>query len=185
MTFQEITKLHPRPASPDRDAVLRCIDDYLDCAAGCTSCAGADLAESDVQEVARCIRLCLDCADECDATGPHRDATDRAGHPRHPRSGRSLFGGLPRLCRGMRAARRPSRALPSRSRARGFSSATAATVTGGDDPEALGMPSQVRRRGGPASTSFAHCKVRPIFPPRQWRSPGRKRSASPSLVMVD
>lgn len=69
MTFQEIIKLHPRPASLDRDAVLRCIDDCLDCAASCTSCADADLAESDVQEMARCIRLCLDCADACDATG--------------------------------------------------------------------------------------------------------------------
>ena len=69
MTFQEIIKLHPRPASLDRDAVLRCIEDCLDCAVSCTSCADADLAESDVQEMTRCIRLCLDCADACDATG--------------------------------------------------------------------------------------------------------------------
>ena len=68
MAFQEIIKLHPRPGSLDREAALRCIDECLDCAASCTSCADADLAESDVQEMVRCIRLCLDCADVCGVT---------------------------------------------------------------------------------------------------------------------
>jgi len=62
-------KAHPQPTSVDHNALLRCIEECLDCAASCTSCADADLAGDDVQEMARCIRLCLDCADACDATG--------------------------------------------------------------------------------------------------------------------
>ena len=69
MTFQEIIKLHPQPTSLDRDLLLRCIGQCIDCAASCTSCADADLAENDVPELVRCIRLCLDCADVCEATG--------------------------------------------------------------------------------------------------------------------
>jgi hypothetical protein len=60
---------HPRATALDRDLLLRCIDECVDCAAVCTSCADADLGEPDVQEMVRCIRLCLDCADACDATG--------------------------------------------------------------------------------------------------------------------
>ena len=69
MTFHEVLEFHPQPTAPDRRAVLRCIDECVDCAASCTSCADADLAEDDVQGMVRCIRLCLDCADVCDATG--------------------------------------------------------------------------------------------------------------------
>ena len=68
MTFEEIIKLHPKPTTVDRGALLRCIDECLDCAASCTSCADADLSENNVAEMARCIRLCLDCADVCVAT---------------------------------------------------------------------------------------------------------------------
>jgi hypothetical protein len=60
---------HPRPASLDRDVLLRCIDECFDCAATCTSCADACLGEPDVTELVRCVRLCLDCADACDTTG--------------------------------------------------------------------------------------------------------------------
>jgi hypothetical protein len=49
--------------------LLRCIEESIDCGATCTSCADADLAEPDTQELLRCARLCLDCADVCDATG--------------------------------------------------------------------------------------------------------------------
>lgn len=52
----------------DRDTLLRCIDECLDCGASCTACAQASLSEPDVQEMLRVIRLCADCADECDAT---------------------------------------------------------------------------------------------------------------------
>jgi hypothetical protein len=68
MTFQETVKLHPRPTEVDRDTLLRCIAECLDCAASCTACADASLSEPDVTEMLRVIRLCLDCADECDAT---------------------------------------------------------------------------------------------------------------------
>jgi uncharacterized protein DUF326 len=60
---------HPRPASLDREALLRCIDECFDCAATCTSCADACLGENDVQDLVRCVRLNLDCADVCDAAG--------------------------------------------------------------------------------------------------------------------
>jgi hypothetical protein len=69
MTVRDMLAAHPRPSPLDRDLLLRCIEDCIDCAATCTSCADADLAEPDVQELVRCIRLCLDCADTCEATG--------------------------------------------------------------------------------------------------------------------
>jgi len=69
MTVQEILGTHPRPNALDRDLLVRCIEDCIECAATCTSDADADLAEPDVKEQLRCIRLCLDCADVCDATG--------------------------------------------------------------------------------------------------------------------
>jgi hypothetical protein len=68
MTFQEIVKLHPQPAEVERETLLRCIEECLDCAASCTACADASLSEPDVGEMVRVIRLCMDCADECDAT---------------------------------------------------------------------------------------------------------------------
>ena len=68
MSVRDILAAHPRPIGVDRDALLRCIDDCIDCSATCTGCADADLGESDVREMVRCIRLCLDCADVCDAT---------------------------------------------------------------------------------------------------------------------
>ena len=69
MTVGEMLEAHPRPSALDRDLLVRCIEECIDCAATCTSDADADLAEPDVQEELRCIRLCLDCADVCDATG--------------------------------------------------------------------------------------------------------------------
>ncbi len=65
MTVQDVIKTHPKPTSVDHNALLRCIEECLDCTASCTSCADADLAEDDVHEMVRCIRLCLDCADAC------------------------------------------------------------------------------------------------------------------------
>jgi hypothetical protein len=52
----------------DRNTLLRCIDECLDCGASCTACADASLSEPDVDKMLRVIRLCQDCADECDAT---------------------------------------------------------------------------------------------------------------------
>jgi hypothetical protein len=69
MTFQEVIESHPQPTGLDRETLLRCVAECLDCGASCTACADADLAEDDVGEMVRCIRLCLDCADTCEATG--------------------------------------------------------------------------------------------------------------------
>jgi len=69
MTVQDMLEAHPSTTALDRDELLRCIEECIDCAATCTSCADADLAEPDVAEMVRCIRLCLDCADACEATG--------------------------------------------------------------------------------------------------------------------
>jgi hypothetical protein len=69
MPFQEIIDLHPHPSDVDRDVLVRCIEECLDCAASCTACADACLGESDVTGLSRCIRLNLDCADVCEATG--------------------------------------------------------------------------------------------------------------------
>jgi len=68
MTIRDMLAAHPRPTALDRDLLVRCVEECIDCAATCTSCADADLAEPDVLEMVRCIRLCLDCADACDAT---------------------------------------------------------------------------------------------------------------------
>ena len=68
MTIRDILATHPRPSALDRDLLVRCIEECIECAATCTSDADADLAEPDLQGMVRCIRLCLDCADACDAT---------------------------------------------------------------------------------------------------------------------
>ena len=56
MTVQDVIKTHPRPTSVDHNALLRCVEECLDCAASCTSCADADLAEDDVREMVRVVR---------------------------------------------------------------------------------------------------------------------------------
>jgi hypothetical protein len=68
VTFEKVFEAHPQSTGLDRDVVLRCIAECLDCAASCTACADADLAEGDVKEMLRCIRSCLDCSDSCEAT---------------------------------------------------------------------------------------------------------------------
>ena len=69
MRFQEVLELHPHPTDVDREVLVRCIQECLDCGASCTACADASLAESHLQELIHVIRLSLDCADACDATG--------------------------------------------------------------------------------------------------------------------
>jgi hypothetical protein len=69
MTYQQIIELHPHPGDLDRGALLRCVEECLDCFASCNACADACLAESDLPDLVRCIRVNLDCADACDATG--------------------------------------------------------------------------------------------------------------------
>ena len=60
---------HPQPSALDRAALLACLKECHECAATCTICADACLAEDQVQMLRRCIRLNLDCADICAATG--------------------------------------------------------------------------------------------------------------------
>ena len=48
--------------------VAAAIDACLRCLQTCTTCANADLAEEDVDEMRRCAALCLNCADTCDVT---------------------------------------------------------------------------------------------------------------------
>jgi hypothetical protein len=68
VSIREMMETHPQPSSGDLDVRVRCIEACSECAVVCTSCADADLGESDLQELVRCIGLCLDCADVCDAT---------------------------------------------------------------------------------------------------------------------
>jgi hypothetical protein len=49
MTFYGVLDSHPQPTGLDRNALLRCIDECLDCAASCSSFADADLAEDDLR----------------------------------------------------------------------------------------------------------------------------------------
>ena len=68
VSIREMLEAHPQPVGGDLDVRVRCIEACSECAAVCTSCADADLGESDLPEMVRCIGLCLDCADVCDAT---------------------------------------------------------------------------------------------------------------------
>ena len=68
VSIREMLETHPQPSGIDLDARVRCIEACSDCAVSCTSCADADLSESELAELVRCIRLCLDCADVCGAT---------------------------------------------------------------------------------------------------------------------
>ena len=69
MSVQAILETHPRPLVADAAVLAGCIDECVACAATCTICADASLAEDDVRAMERCIRLCLDCADACVSTG--------------------------------------------------------------------------------------------------------------------
>jgi hypothetical protein len=69
MSVEAILKTHPSPLIGPIDVLARCIDECGDCAATCTVCADACLAEDEVGALVRCARLCLDCADACIAAG--------------------------------------------------------------------------------------------------------------------
>lgn len=62
--------LASQPHQPSALATIgACIIACSDCAATCTLCADACLAEPHIDALAACIRLDLDCADLCSATG--------------------------------------------------------------------------------------------------------------------
>jgi uncharacterized membrane protein len=60
--------------------VAAAIDACLNCAQACTSCAGADLVEDDVDELRTCIALDQNCADVCDVAAR---VLSRPGHRDH------------------------------------------------------------------------------------------------------
>jgi hypothetical protein len=68
MHAMEMIRTHPHVRGNTNDALVRCIEECLDCAQICTSCADACLGEAKVQDLTQCIRLNLDCADVCAAT---------------------------------------------------------------------------------------------------------------------
>jgi hypothetical protein len=66
MSVEAILQTHPRrPLVIDAAVLARCVDECGECAAYCTICADASLAEDEVRDLERCVRLCLDCADAC------------------------------------------------------------------------------------------------------------------------
>ncbi|HEY6870448.1 MAG TPA: four-helix bundle copper-binding protein [Novosphingobium sp.] len=78
MPLEAMLAEHPN-ADADHDLRLtRAVRQAVDCAAVCTACADACLAEP--MDMRECIRLNLDCADVCHATA--RVASRRTGHDR-------------------------------------------------------------------------------------------------------
>src|SRR4051795_6118723 len=69
MSVKAILDTHPRALIADLDVLAGCVDECGECAAICTVCADACLAEDDVRALVRCTRLCLDCADACPDAG--------------------------------------------------------------------------------------------------------------------
>jgi hypothetical protein len=76
MELELIIAAHPDVDGSTNSALIHAIEQMLDCAAHCTSCADACIAE-ELPDLTQCIRSCLDCADICDVTA--RLATRRAG----------------------------------------------------------------------------------------------------------
>jgi uncharacterized membrane protein len=60
---------HPNPASDAGDEAFALVQATAECAAVCTTCADACLAEDDPAAMRSCIRANLDCADLCAVTG--------------------------------------------------------------------------------------------------------------------
>ena len=80
MSIAEMIRSHPDVAGSLNEELAAAVRHAMFCAAICTSCADACVAEDDVAERRQCIRACLDCADICDAT--FRVATRQTGDNR-------------------------------------------------------------------------------------------------------
>jgi uncharacterized membrane protein len=65
---KEILDASPTALPVDTADVAAAIDACLSCLQTCSSCADADLAEDDVEELRTCIARCLTCADVCELT---------------------------------------------------------------------------------------------------------------------
>lgn len=66
---------HPDVAGNLNEELATAVRHALFCAAICTSCADACVAED--MDMGQCVRTCMDCADVCDAT--FKVATRRTG----------------------------------------------------------------------------------------------------------
>jgi hypothetical protein len=66
MSIAEMIKSHPDVAGNLNEPLALAVRHAMFCAAICTSCADACLAEADVDMLKPCIRYNLDCADVCD-----------------------------------------------------------------------------------------------------------------------
>ena len=65
---EEILATVPTGVPLSTKDVAAAIDACLTCVQTCTTCANADIAEEDVDELRRCAALCINCADVCDVT---------------------------------------------------------------------------------------------------------------------
>lgn len=88
MSIPEMFAAHP--LGSDNPALAHAVAEAISCAAICTGCADACLAENAGDQLSRCIRLNLDCADICTALS--RQAM------REPQGRSDRFDALLRLC---------------------------------------------------------------------------------------
>jgi hypothetical protein len=65
---KEILDAVPTGVPLNTDEIAAAIDACLSCVQTCTTCANADLAEEDIDELRICAALCITCADVCDVT---------------------------------------------------------------------------------------------------------------------
>lgn len=66
MSIHKMIALHPDAGEDSNEALAAAARHTMFCAAICTSCADACVAEP--MDMRQCIRVCLDCADICGAT---------------------------------------------------------------------------------------------------------------------
>lgn len=60
---------HPQPQGLDPDLIIQAMPVILECAATCTACADACLAEKNVENLRRCIASDTACAQLCTGLG--------------------------------------------------------------------------------------------------------------------
>ena len=77
MSIAKMIAAHPDLVGDLNEPLALAVRHAMFCAAICTSCADACVAEEIVKEMRQCIRTCMDCADICNAT--FRVATRRTG----------------------------------------------------------------------------------------------------------
>src|SRR6185312_14668797 len=79
MTVQDVIKAHPKPTSVDHNALLRCIEECLDCAAarGTTARIAIRQTAPDLRVlraiVEACAAACQACGDECERHAAHHE----------------------------------------------------------------------------------------------------------------